>query len=86
MRLNAKCLQSAVAATLFCSTMSSRAAVTNLEQEVRELREQNGVLQKQLQTQGGLLDALSEKVSGSGFVLRSCSLPACHVYHRRRRQ
>jgi len=49
-------------AALFLSAGPGRADQTNLEQEVRELREQNTTLQKQVQTQGYLLDTLTKKV------------------------
>jgi hypothetical protein len=49
-------------AGIFLSTTSLRAADTNLTEEVRLLREQNAGLQKQLQKQGDLLEALTEKV------------------------
>ena len=51
-----------VGAALFSCDLPSRADDANLAQEVRELRAQNAALQKQLQKQGSLLDALTEKV------------------------
>jgi hypothetical protein len=39
-----------------------RASDTNLEEQVRSLREQNATLQQQVQRQGDLLDALTQKV------------------------
>lgn len=49
-------------AGIFLSIVSLPAADTNLTEEVRLLREQNAGLQKQLQRQGALLDALTQKV------------------------
>ena len=53
-----------VGAALFLSILPSSADDTNLVREVRELREQNQLLQQQLQQQGGLIQALTEKVDG----------------------
>jgi cell division protein FtsB len=50
------------AASLFVSAVPSRAGDTNLETQVQLLREQNALLQQQLQKQSQSLDALTEKV------------------------
>ena len=50
-------------AALLAGAVSLEADDTNLAQQVRALREQNAVLQQQLQKQGGLLDALTRKVN-----------------------
>jgi Phosphate-selective porin O and P len=50
------------AASLFVSTAPAHASDTNLEQEVQLLREQNTMLQQQLQKQGQSLDTLTQKV------------------------
>jgi Phosphate-selective porin O and P len=51
-----------MAAPVFISAMPSRAEDTNLEAQVRLLREQNAMLQQQLQKQSQSLDALTQKV------------------------
>jgi len=51
-----------VGAAFFFCALPSRAETTNLEQEVRALRDQNAALQKQLQKQGDALGTLTEKV------------------------
>src|SRR5580658_5467239 len=55
---------SVIASTVFfCfSTVPLLADDTNLEQEVSELRQQNVLLQQQVQQQSSLLDSLSKKV------------------------
>jgi hypothetical protein len=55
-------LCSATAASLFASAAPSCADDTNLEQEVQLLREQNTILQQQLQKQSQSLDTLTQKV------------------------
>ncbi len=50
------------AALVLTGAADLRAAETNLEQEVRELRAENTALKKQVQQQGGLLDRLAQKV------------------------
>ena len=52
------------AALLFSATAAVRADDANLAEQVRLLREQNALLQQQLQKQGGALDALTQKVQG----------------------
>jgi hypothetical protein len=47
---------------LFGCVVPSRAADTNLEEQVQLLREQNAILQQQMQKQSQTLDALSQKV------------------------
>jgi hypothetical protein len=51
-----------VTAAVFCSAMPSRADDTNLDAQVQLLREQNAMLQQQLQKQSQSLDALTQKV------------------------
>ena len=53
----------AVPAFLLATTLPARADDARLADEVRLLREQNVLLQQQLQKQGGALDALTKKVS-----------------------
>jgi phosphate-selective porin O/P len=50
------------AAVLFSCAAPLRADDTNLEEQVKLLREQNAVLQQQLQKQGDALDSLAKKV------------------------
>jgi hypothetical protein len=50
------------AAFLFSCAVPSLANDTNLEEQVQLLRDQNVILQQQLQKQSGLLDALTQKV------------------------
>jgi hypothetical protein len=50
------------AAFLFSCTLPSPADDTNLEEQVRSLREQNVILQQQLQKQSESLDGLAQKV------------------------
>jgi hypothetical protein len=50
------------AALVLTGAADVRAADTNLEQEVRELRAENAILKKQVQQQGGRLDRLAQKV------------------------
>ncbi len=52
------------ASSLFFSAVPSLAGDTNLEAQVQLLREQNTILQQQLQRQSQSLDALTEKVQG----------------------
>ncbi len=52
----------ATAAPVFFSAAPSHAGDTNLEAQVQLLREQNALLQQQLQKQGQSLDALTQKV------------------------
>src|SRR5712675_1323690 len=52
------------AGLLFFCDATVRAEDTNLTEQVRLLREQNALLQQQLQKQGGALDALTQKVQG----------------------
>ncbi len=51
-----------MAASVFFPAMPLRADDTNLEAQVQLLREQNALLQQQLQKQGQSLDALTQKV------------------------
>jgi hypothetical protein len=51
-----------VGAALFLCALPLQADDTNLEREVRELREQNAALQRQLQKQDDRLDTLTKKV------------------------
>ena len=53
-----------ITASLFVSIAPARAGDTNLEEEVRLLREQNATLQQQLKKQGQALDSLTQKVEG----------------------
>jgi Phosphate-selective porin O and P len=53
-----------MAAPVFFSATPSRADDTNLAAQVQLLREQNAMLQQQLQKQGESLDALTQKVQG----------------------
>ena len=62
-RLNAISISFFLVAGLIFGALPLLADDTNLEQEVRALREQNALLQQQLQKQGGLLDALTHKVN-----------------------
>ena len=50
------------AALFFASVSAVQADDNNLTDEVRLLREQNALLQKQVSSQGGALDALTKKV------------------------
>src|ERR1700691_302784 len=50
------------AAFLFSCAVPSPADDTNLEEQVQLLRDQNVILQQQLQKQSGLLDTLTQKV------------------------
>jgi hypothetical protein len=52
------------AASVLFSAAPSRAGDTNLEAQVQLLREQNAMLQQQLQRQRQSLDALTQKVQG----------------------
>lgn len=52
------------AGLLFSGTVTVRAEDANLAEQVRLLREQNALLQQQLQKQGGALDTLTQKVRG----------------------
>jgi hypothetical protein len=52
------------AASVIFSAMPSRADDTNLESQVQLLREQNAILQQQLQKQSQSLDTLTQKVQG----------------------
>jgi hypothetical protein len=54
----------ATVASVFFSATPSRADDTNLQAQVQLLREQNAILQQQLQKQSQSLDALSQKVQG----------------------
>jgi hypothetical protein len=54
---------SAIILFLFSGSFPSKAQETNVDQEVRELRIQNGLLQQQVQQQGAALDVLSNKVT-----------------------
>ncbi|MDD5141711.1 MAG: hypothetical protein PHY43_15790 [Verrucomicrobiales bacterium] len=54
----------AAAGLLFSDALTARAEDTNLTEQVRLLREQNALLQQQLQKQGRALDALTQKVQG----------------------
>ncbi|GEM_PF-577955 len=60
--IGSKFVPSVVAAFFFAGISIAFADDTNLEQQVRELREQNALLQQQLQKQNESLDALSKKV------------------------
>ena len=62
-RLNAIPISFFLVAGLIFRALPLKAEDTNLEQQVRALREQNALLQQQLQKQGGLLDALTHKVN-----------------------
>ena len=62
-RPNAAQIHFFLAAGLVFGSMTLHAGDTNLEEQVRALREQNGLLQQQLQKQGSLLDALTHKVN-----------------------
>jgi hypothetical protein len=55
---------SVVAGLLFSIAATAQADDTNLAEQVRLLREQNALLQQQLQKQGSTLDALTQKVQG----------------------
>jgi hypothetical protein len=61
--LNAIPISFFLVAGLIFRALPLQADDTNLEQQVRALREQNALLQQQLQKQGGLLDALTRKVN-----------------------
>ena len=52
------------AGLLLSSGVTARAEDANLAEQVRLLREQNTLLQQQLQKQGGALEALTQKVQG----------------------
>ena len=52
------------AGLLFSGAATMQAADASLAEQVRLLREQNALLQQQLQKQGGTLDALTRKVEG----------------------
>jgi hypothetical protein len=52
------------AAFLFVSIAPSRAGDTNLEEQVQLLRDQNAMLEQQVQKQSQSLDALTQKVQG----------------------
>jgi hypothetical protein len=49
-------------ALLLSCAMPLRADDTNLEEQVQLLREQNAILQQQLQKQGDVLDSLTKKI------------------------
>jgi Phosphate-selective porin O and P len=57
-------LCSVTAASFFISAVPTHADDTNLEAQVQLLREQNALLQQQLQKQSQSLDALTQKVQG----------------------
>jgi len=54
----------AMAASLYVFATPAHAGDTNLEEQVQLLREQNAILQQQLQKQSQSLDALTQKVRG----------------------
>ena len=62
MRFNVIRFSVFLAAVLYSCAPPLRADDTNLEEQVRLLREQNAILQQQLQKQGESLDSLTKKV------------------------
>ncbi|HKW30147.1 MAG TPA: hypothetical protein VJT54_12485, partial [Verrucomicrobiae bacterium] len=55
-------LLSSLALAFMAGALPLRASETNWEEQIRSLREQNATLQQQVQRQGDLLDALTQKV------------------------
>lgn len=61
-RSAAKFLLISALLALLASALPLRAADTNLEEQLQSLREQNALLQQQVQRQGNLLETLTQKV------------------------
>ena len=66
----------AAAGLLFSGTATTQADDAGLAEQVRLLREQNALLQQQLQKQGSTLDALTQKVEGLEAANSGCDIPA----------